>query len=142
MSLDVVNSINWLAVVVSAVIYFAIGAAWYSSAVLGNQWRAAIGWDESRPQPGMAPVSLVIAALAYLVVAIATAMLAKATGSTDIGHGLTLGLVVGIGYAVMLAAVSAAFDIHRPRPWTGFVIDGAYHLVGLLITAVIVTVWR
>ena len=141
MSFDVVNSINWLAVVVSAVIYFAIGAAWYSSRVLGTQWQAAIGWDESRPQPGMAPVSLVIAAVAYLIAAVATAMLAKATGSTDIAHGLTLGLVVGIGYAVMLAAVRAAFEIHKPKPWTGFVIDGAYHLVGLVITAVIVTLW-
>jgi hypothetical protein len=53
-----------------------------------------------------------------------------------------LGLVVGVGFAGTLTAVDAAFDPNKPRPWTWFAISGAYHLVGLLIVAVLVSIWR
>jgi len=65
MSLDLLGQLNWLAVIVGAVIYFVIGAAWFSPAVFGRPWMAAIGWDESRQRPEMNPVSYAGPALVY-----------------------------------------------------------------------------
>ena len=142
MSLDTLGDLNWLAVIVGAVIYFAIGAAWFTPIVLGRQWQRAIGWDETRRPPEMNPITYVGPAIAYLVAAIATGMLALATGSNTVGEGIVLGLVVGIGFALTLTAVDAMFDPNKPQPWTWFAITGAYHLLGLLIVAVLVSVWH
>ena len=57
------------------------------------------------------------------------------------GEGIVLGLVAGIGVAGAVLAVTAYFDPKSPKPWTSFGVHAGYHLVGILITAVIVSVW-
>jgi hypothetical protein len=43
---------------------------------------------------------------------------------------------------VTLTAVEAVFDPNKPQPWTWFGISASYHFIGLLIVAVLVSVWR
>ena len=136
MSFDL-GSLNWLAVIVGAVVYFAIGAVWFTPQLFGKPWMAAIGWDESRPRPEMNPISYVGPALFYLVSAIATGLLAKATGTDTLTEGIVLGLVVGIGYALVVTATDAVFDPNKPKPWNWFAISGAYHVVSLAIVGAI-----
>jgi predicted cobalt transporter CbtA len=119
MTLDALGDLNWLAVIVGAVIYFAIGAVWFTPILLGRQWQRAIGWDETRRPPEMNPITYVGPALAYLVAAIATGMLAAATGSDTLAKGIVLGLVIGIGYALTLTAVDAMFDRTSPNHGPG-----------------------
>ena len=142
MSLDTLGQLNWLAVFVGALVYFALGALWYSPVLFAKPWMRSIGWDESRPQPQASPMTYIAPGLLYVVAAIATGILAVATGSDTVGEGIMLGLVIGIGYALVLTAVDAVFDPNKPQPWIWFAISGAYHLVGLLIVAVLVSVWR
>jgi hypothetical protein len=136
MSFDL-GSLNWVAVIVGAVVYFAIGAVWFTPQVFGKPWMAAIGWDESRPRPEMNPISYVGPALFYLVSAIATGLLAKATGTDTLSEGIVLGLIVGIGYALVVTATDAVFDPNKPKPWNWFAISGAYHVVSLAIVGAI-----
>ena len=42
-------TINYLAVVVSAVIGVAIGFVWYSNALFGKQWRMLVGINNAAP---------------------------------------------------------------------------------------------
>jgi hypothetical protein len=141
MSLDTLGQLNWLAIIVGALIYFALGAVWYLPAVFGRPWMRSIGWDESRQQQ-MNPVQYAAPAVAQLIAAVATGMLAAATGSDTLPEGVVLGLVVGVGYALTLTAVDAMFDPNKPLPWLWWAISGGYHLVGLVIVAVLVSVWR
>lgn len=140
MSLDV-SQLNWLAVLVGAVVYFVLGAVWFAPQVLGRPWMAAIGWDESRPRPEMNPVSYVGPAAFYLIAAIATGLLAAATGTDTLSEGVVLGLVLGVGYALTVTATDAVFDPNKPKPWTWFAISGAYHVVALVIVGILVAVW-
>lgn len=142
MTLDTLSQLNWLAVIVATVAYFALGALWYSPVAFGRPWQRAIGWDEAQQQGGASPMIYAGPAVFALVSTIATAMLANATGSTDVGTGVVLGLVVGVGYGLALTAYEALFAPNRPQPWVWFSITGAYHLVGLLIVAVVVSAWR
>ena len=64
-------------------------------------------------------------------------LLAKTQGAIII-----LGLVIGIGYALPLTAVDAIFDPNKPEPWAWFAITAVYHLLGLLIVAVLVSIWH
>ena len=141
MSFDVLSELNWLAVLVGAVIYFVLGALWYSPMLFARPWQRSIGWDPERTPPQMSPTSYIIPFLAYVVMAIAVGMLAKATGSDDVTEGLILGLVVGVGLSLAHTLVDATFDPNRPEPWVWFAINGAYHTIGLVIVSVIVSVW-
>lgn len=141
MNLESLGQLNWLAVVVAALAYFALGAIWYMPFAFGRPWQRSIGWDEAR-QAEASPLTYAAPALFAFASSIATALLANATGATDVGGGLALGLVVGIGYGLALTAYEAVFDPNKPGPWVWFAISGAYHLVGLVIVAVIVSAWR
>lgn len=142
MSLDVLGQLNWLAVIVGAVIYFALGALWYSPMLFARPWQRSIGWDPDRTPPEMNPMTYVVPFIAYLVMAVAVGMIAAAAGSDTLADGIVLGLVLGIGLSLMHTLVDAAFDPNKPQPWTWFAINGSYHALGLLIVAVVVSAWR
>jgi hypothetical protein len=140
MTIDL-GAVNWLAVIVGAAIYFVLGALWYSPPLFARPWQAAIGWDESRPQPQTNPLTYVIPAVLYLIAGVATALLAAATGTDTLNEGIVLGLVTGLGYALPMVGVEATFDPNKPRPLTWFGITVAYHLIGFLILAVMIAIW-
>ncbi len=143
MSFEALGQLNWLAVIVGALIYFALGALWYSPVLLGRQWQRSIGWDPSRqPPPEMKLTTYLLPLVAYLVMAAGVALLAAASGTDTIGEGLVLGLVLGIGLSLMHTLVDATFDPNKPEPWIWFAINGSYHALGLLIVAIVVAVWQ
>jgi hypothetical protein len=141
-SFDALGELNWLAIIVGALIYFALGALWYAPQFLGRRWQRSIGWDPERTQPQMSAAAYAVPLVAYLVMAVAIALLAAATSTDTLGEGIVLGLVVGIGLSLMHTMVDATFDPSKPEPWTWFAINGSYHALGVLIVAVVVSVWQ
>lgn len=142
MSFDALGELNWLAVIVGAVAYFALGALWYSPALFGRQWQRSIGWDPEQRLPQMKATTYAVPLVAFLVMAVAVGLLAAVTESDTIGEGVVLGLILGIGLSLMHTLVDATFDPNKPQPYTWFAINGSYHALGLLIIAVVVSVWR
>jgi len=140
MTLDL-SAINWIAVIVGAAIYFALGAIWYSPILFARPWQAAIGWDDSRPQPQTNPLTYVVPALLYLIAGIATALLAAATATDTLAEGVVLGLITGVGFALPMVGVEATFDPNKPKPAVWFGITVAYHLIGFVILAVVIAIW-
>jgi hypothetical protein len=142
MTFDTLGQLNWLAVIVGAVIYFALGAAWYSPALFAKPWQKAIGWDPTQqPEPQVNPLTYAVPGAAYLVMAVTTGMIAKATGSDTLTDGIVLGLITGVGYALAFSLVAAFFTPNSPQPMVVFAITGAYNLIGFLILAIIVSAW-
>ena len=139
MSFDTLSDVNYLAALVAALAWFALGAIWYAPPVLGRAWMRAGGTEMPegfRPNPAIFVATLVL----YFVTAVAAAMFAKATGSTTFGDGVVLGLVTAVGFVVTTIAIEALYG-RRPQPIAWFAINGAVNLLGVLIVAVIVTVW-
>jgi hypothetical protein len=133
--------LNWLAVIVGALVYFALGALWYSPILFMRPWQGSIGWDESREPPQTNPMTYVAPLVAYLVMGTTVGLLAVATGTDELGEGIVLGLVLGIGLSLAHTFVDASFSPEKPQPWTWFAINGSYHTLGLVIVAVIIAVW-
>ena len=87
MSFDTLSDVNYLAALVAALAWFALGAIWYAPPVLGRAWIRAGGTgmpEGFRPNPAIFVATLVL----YFVTAVAAAMFAKATGSTTFGDGV------------------------------------------------------
>jgi uncharacterized membrane protein len=139
---DALSDLNWLAVIVAAIAYFAIGALWYAPPVFGKVWMAAGGMampeTGTRPSPAIYLTPLVGSVLS----AIALGMLAKATGTDTLEEGIALGLVVAIGFAVAISFITAQFESDKPKPMVWGAVNAGYHVVGNLIAAIIVACWR
>jgi hypothetical protein len=83
----------------------------------------------------------VIPAVTCLVSTVALAMLSAATGTDTFGEGVVLGLVAGIGLVASALFVTGFVDPRKPKPQTWIAITAGYHLVGLLVAAVILAIW-
>jgi hypothetical protein len=140
MKLDVLGDMNWLAAIVGGIGYFALGAVWFMPATFGKAWQRAMGWEMPEDQrPG--PALYIGPLITCLVATIAVGMLAEATGSDTFGEGIVLGLVTGVGIAGAVLFVTGVFDPKKPEPMTWFAVTAGYHLVGLLIASVVMSLW-
>ncbi len=136
MSLDTFGDLNWLAVIVAAVAYFAIGGLWYSPVLFQKPWMETSGIN---PQEDSNTGAIFVLSFAFnFLGALATAFLAEATGASDVADGILLGLIVGIGYVVSTLALTEMFE---NRPGKLILINNGYHIVGLIAVAIIVSVW-
>jgi hypothetical protein len=139
-TLDVLSDLNWLAVVVSAIAYFALGAVWYAPPMFGKAWMRASNFQLPEGQtPG---ASFYIGPLiTCLIGTIAVAMVTVATGSQTVGEGIVIGMVAGLGIAGSALFVTGYFDPQKPEPMVWVAVVTGYHLVGLTIAAVILALW-
>jgi Protein of unknown function (DUF1761) len=140
MSFDVVDDLNWLAVVVATVAYYVLAGPWYADALFGPAWRQSIGWSK-RAGERLGPRYYVGPLVTCLIAVVAVAMLAEATGSDSFAEGVVLGLVVAVGVVGAVLFVTGALDPQRPRPIVWFAITGGYHLIGLVMASLLVAVW-
>lgn len=138
MSLDL-GGINWLAVAIGTVVYFLLGAVWFASQTpIGRAWAKAAAYQTPTSGTLSTNVFYIFPLVTSLVMVTAVALLAQATGVADLGDGILLGLVVGIGFALPLLLQVAAFEFSKPQQWTWGVIDASYHVVGLVIAGAII----
>ena len=137
-SFDLLSDLDWIAVLVGAIAYFVIGAAWYAPPVFGKAWMAAGGMEMPADGQRPGPVIYAVPLLGALASAIAIGMIAFATSTDTLGEGVVLGVVVGIGFAVSVAMVTATFESSKPSATKWGTINAGYHLVGNLVAAIII----
>jgi hypothetical protein len=132
-------NLNYLAILASAVIWWIIGAVWYSPALFGNQWMATVGVT---PEMGasMSPVKMILVPLAgYLIACYVLAHAGAYAKATTFRTGLQLGFWNWLGLVGALMFVNYSFQY---RPISLWLIDAGYDLVGLLIAGVLIAVWK
>jgi Protein of unknown function (DUF1761) len=135
MSFDVLGDINYLAVIVAAVAFFAWSAIYYAPPVTGRAWQRAVGLTQEQARPN--PAILVASYVAYFLMALTLAAIARSTGASTVGDGLVLGLFIGIGIVAAGIYNGGLYEQKLPLAW----INIGNALIGFLIVGVIVTVW-
>jgi len=92
---EIAANVNWVAVVVGAVLAYALGYLWYSPKLFGKKWAEGVGLK-------LAPENLPVAAMTAQ--AIGTFLLSWIVGVTAANNALlTIILVVATIVALMLA---------------------------------------
>jgi hypothetical protein len=142
MSFDTLGDLNWIAVIVAAIAYFAIGALWYAPFAFGAIWMAAAGTSQEQIGEGPGAAIYAVPLIGSLLSAIAIAMLAEATATDTLGEGLVLGAVVAIGFALAISLVTATFESTKPKPMVWGAVTAGYHMVGSLVAAAIIGAWQ
>ena len=145
--------INWLAVIVAAIVIFVLGGLWYSPTLFAKRWIALQGRTEEqmRAQAAAAnmPLLYVGAIVTSLLIAITLALIlghigrdpamAEAGGGVSAGHGAIIGFMCWLGFAASTSYATATFSGKPKQLWF---IDTAYNLVCFVIAGIILAVWR
>ena len=90
------TDLNWLAVGVSAVLSFMLGALWYSPKMFGAKWAEGVGIDmEGEMKPP---------AIAMVTQMLGTTLLSWVIGVAAVTHALAIAILTVIMLIVMIAS--------------------------------------
>ena len=133
--------LNWPAILVAALAYFALGSLWYSKILFAKRWIADLKLDINNPEAkkGMGLMfggSFVL----MFVQSLAIAILAERIGIRGEGwmSGLKLGAVTGGCFAATAVGVNYLYE---KKPLSLFLINGGYAVMGNIIAAIIICSW-
>jgi hypothetical protein len=129
--------LNYLAIVIAAVVAWLAGAAWYMA--LGKTWMAALGvtreqMEVAKREPG-AWLPFVYAFVAELVMAWVMAGLLGHIGALTLRGGVISGAFCWLGFVLTTMLVNNSFG---RRDWRLLLIDGGHWLLVLLLIGGIV----
>lgn len=126
--------INYLAVVVAAVVSFFIGWPWYMT--FGKTWARAVGKDPDNP-PKPQPGPFIVLGVALLVMAFVLAGIIGHLGTDQvtIKNGIISGLFLWLGFVATTILVNYTF---QGRRLVLSFIDGGHFLLVLVVMGAII----
>ncbi len=140
MNTSFLEGINWLAVLVAGLAYFALGAVWYSF-LFSKLWIKYAGIDINAPDAKKG-VGIMFGGSFVLMVltAVGIAILVNRMELTACWvSGVKLGAVTGLLLGTTAMSISY---IYEKRPLGLYLINGGYTLLGNIIAAVIICCWQ
>jgi Protein of unknown function (DUF1761) len=137
MILDMLGELNWIAVVVATLAWFAFSAIWYSVPPLSKAWASAARVDVTGDGPPLA-LLFIPTLIGYFVTTVVIALLARGIGAATVSDGVVLGVVLGIGFGMVGALVN---QVYESKGNNYFLINGINAVIAYAIVGAIVTVW-
>jgi len=133
-------SLNHLAILVSAIILWMLGAAWYSPPLFAKPWMEMIG---ARREPGKRDGLLLGMTASFLGDLVLSFILANIIVWSNIPRGFAQGAIMGVLMWIgFIAAPNLPQGIYEKRPFKLFAINSGYWFVGLLIAGGVLAVWK
>ena len=132
--------INYWAVLIATVLYFVLGAFWYSPLMLGNQWKELTQFDEKSRKGRMARYGITFA-VELVLVFILLHFIHYSTAYTGVGGplgGIQTAFWAWLGFAATTYYINNSF---QGKSYQLFLIDSGYHLAGMLLSGIILGAW-
>ncbi len=132
--------LNFLAIAAGAVAYFLLGAIWYSPILFAKPWAKIVGMGMNDPNNRKGMVAMmVVSFVCFFILAVGMSFLSHALHLQTWVSSMRFGLLTGVCFGITVMSVGF---IYEKRSMMLYVIDGVYHLIGSMIVAIIVTVWK
>ena len=139
-------AINYLAVLVSAIIMFALGGLWYSPALFAKRWVALQGKTEEQMRAEAAAANMpLLYSIAFICAVIQAWVMAMVIGHMSqvaemgVAHAVIFSMLLWLGFAGSTSYASAIFSGQPKALWA---INSFYNLVSFIIAGIILAVWR
>jgi hypothetical protein len=134
-----VSGTRHVAVWIASIVFFVLGAIWYS--VMAAPWVTAIGktMDELTREQAGSPLPYVVGFVAILVMCYTLAWLMQRLQTATLTGGLRLGATVAIGFIAAALALNYGFESRSVALW---LINSAYIVVGLALAGAIIGGWK
>lgn len=128
--------LNWVAIIVAAIIPMVLGALWYSPVLFADPWLRAVG--RTRDELGDAALGYVLSAIGALVSSYVLARIVKWAEVDDLWNGALIGIFVWAGFVATVLAVTTYF---AGRPRALWAINAGYQLVALVLMGALLGAW-
>lgn len=129
----------WLHIAVAGIAYFILGAIWHTPALFGKYWaeKHSIQMNEEpkKKMPRMIGAFLFSIVMAFGMGLVLHLMQSPGTCMNGIKAGLFFG-------AVFAAAPIAINYLYTSKPIKLWLIDAGYHVVGITLMGIILSVWH
>jgi Protein of unknown function (DUF1761) len=139
-------AINYLAVLVSAILIFALGGLWYSPALFAKRWIALQNKTEEQMRAEAAAANMpVLYFIAFVCAFIQAWVLAMVIGhmsqvaEMSVAHAAIFSALLWVGLA---GSTSFATSLFSGAPRQLWAINSLYNLVSFVIAGIILAVWR
>jgi hypothetical protein len=139
-------AINYLAVLVAAIVIFILGGLWYSPILFAKRWIALQNKTEEQMRaqaaasnmPLMYVSAFICAFIQAWVLALVIGHMAQ-VAEMGIAHAAIFSALIWLGFA---ASTSYATAIFSGKPRQLWLIDTMYNLVSFVVAGIILAVWR
>ena len=133
--------VNYIAILISAVVAFIIGALWYSPLLFGKVWAREHGYTDAQAKAMQAslPTAMIVSFITYLITAYVLSQLFKQLPIPDLATALKTGFFIWLGFPAAIGLMNA---MYARKSLTVYAIDVAYQLAYILATSAIVFWWR
>ena len=130
---------NHLALLVSALVLWLLGAAWYSPVLFAKPWMAMLGIDKNAANRKTMIPGMIASFIGDLILSFVLAHVLGWAGASTFGWGAFIGVLVWLGFFVGPALPQG---IYENRPFRLFAINAGYWLVGLIVVGGLLAVWH
>jgi len=131
------GDLNYFAILVGTLAFFAVGGLWYSPLLFSKIWQSTVGLsdDELRTRNQAA-----VFGGTFLVALVTNVVLALFLGvDAGLGTGALAGLLAGIGLSAAPIVTTFLFE---GRPVRLMLIDGGYHVCAMTLAGAIIGAWQ
>jgi hypothetical protein len=141
-----IADINWLAVLVSSIVFFMIEGIWFGPKTFYPAWQKAMGRNPDETSGSELPMGALFGSLFVGIVAQVTALAVfielaiKVEPSFSLGHGLLAGLLLSLGLVAGSSLSHRLFS--QKKAFTVWIIEVAPDVLCLTIAGAILTVWQ
>lgn len=119
-------TLNYWAIIVSAIVSMALGALWYSPLLFGKMWMTLMGMKKEDVKKEEANKAYAITTVGALVLAYVMSHFVDYVGATTISQGVQTGFWTWLGFQATTSISMAAFENKPMKLWA---INSGYHLV-------------
>ncbi|MDB5178788.1 MAG: hypothetical protein JWN01_731 [Patescibacteria group bacterium] len=119
-------------IIAAVVVYFAVGALWYSPVLFAKAWMKELG--RKKEDMAGAQAAMITTFLAMVVLVLAETYLVQATMTEGIWGGAVLGLILWVGFAATTGLINNSFQGASKKLYA---IDQGYHLLGIVLAGAI-----
>lgn len=133
-----ISSINWIAVIVAAILNFVLGGLWYSPILFGKAWQAENKLSDEDLKKGNM-VKIFGFSLLWSLIMSANLGMFLADPKTDLAWGLTAGFLTGFGWVAMAIFIIGLFERKSTRY---MLINAGYMTVSFTIMGLVIGAWR
>lgn len=129
--------INYLAVVVAAIINMGIGALWYSPLLFAKTWAKATG--KSMEDMGSGGTGYALTSVGSLIIALFLAYFITQVDAGTFLAGAKIGLLAWVGFVIPTHAANYVFE---GRPLNLYAINVGYFLVSFMAMGGLIAAWH
>lgn len=136
-----ISSVNYLSLLVSAVIFWVLGSVWFGP-FFGKTWRTELekhGVKIEKPTTTIMVLKSILTFLMNLLLVIGIGFFVYFMGLSNLMGAVKLGLLFGISFSLTTLLIAYTWENKSLKL---LLLDSGYPFFGIIISSIILTFWR